>query len=237
MEYKGITRRRFLQLWRRSVSARPLGTPDLSSPPKALTTRVSHLRTPLRPLTPLTKANSLTEETFVLRPPGALPEELFQTTCERCGNCAAACPVQAILPLATEPGIGTPHIDPSISPCALCTGLKCTQVCPSGALRPLSAPSEVRMGTALIETTRCTAWRGLPCRICYEVCPVPGVIILERGDRAFVPVAGGMPCVGCGVCQHHCPAEGAIRIVPLIDDDQGRVRLVTNHNTGDRDVE
>jgi NAD-dependent dihydropyrimidine dehydrogenase PreA subunit len=78
------------------------------------------------------------------------------------------------------------------------------------------------MGTALLDRDRCTAYRGLPCRICVEVCPVPGVLALTKGARAYVPIAAAQPCTGCGVCQQHCPADGAIRIVAAGAGD-GRV--------------
>jgi ferredoxin-type protein NapG len=136
-----------------------------------------------------------------------------------------ACPVDAIRPVLGGPAEGTPHIDAQVTACTLCSGLACTRACPSGALVPL-APCDVRMGTARIDPDRCTAYRGLPCRICVEVCPVPGVLKLSRGKGAAVPAAASQACTGCGLCEEHCPADGAIRVVPLLPGSDGRVRLL-----------
>ena len=91
---------------------------------------------------------------------------------------------------------------------------------------PVESKAAVRMGTARIDPERCTAYRGLPCRICVEVCPVPGVLRLAKGQLTYVPIAAAEPCVGCGVCQEHCPAEGAIRIVAPLAGSDGRVRFL-----------
>ena len=89
-----------------------------------------------------------------------------------------------------------------------------------------AVPHQVVMGVAVIAAARCTAWRGLPCRICREVCPVDDAIVLERREHALVPVAGPSACTGCGACVEHCPAEGAIRIFPASDDGDARVRVI-----------
>jgi ferredoxin len=92
---------------------------------------------------------------------------------------------------------------------------------------PLDAPDLSSTRVAVIEAARCTAWRGLPCRICREVCPVPDVIVLERREGALVPVAGAAVCTGCGACLQHCPADGAIRIVPAGDEGGDHLRVIT----------
>ena len=89
-------------------------------------------------------------------------------------------------------------------------------------VRPLG---EVPAGSARIDPELCTAYRGLPCRICFEVCPVPDVLALAPGLHAYVPVAGPQPCAGCGDCQKHCRSEGAIRIIALQGGAPDRVRV------------
>ena len=39
-----------------------------------------------------------------IRPPGALPEAEFLTTCERCRKCVEVCPVDAIFPAGPDRG-------------------------------------------------------------------------------------------------------------------------------------
>ncbi len=74
------------------------------------------------------------EDEHWLRPPGARPEEEFVSICSRCGNCAHACPVQAIkLDHGGARAGGVPYIDPDVSACVMCDGLFCMTQCPSSA--------------------------------------------------------------------------------------------------------
>src|SRR5207302_4485933 len=100
-----------------------------------------------------------------LRPPGLMHELILVNTCTHCGNCVAACPAEAIFPLSAEWGAaeGTPAIDARKQPCVLCDGLKCTQVCPSGALQPTFNNKDVKMGDAVLDVARCVTYQGEAC--------------------------------------------------------------------------
>ncbi len=215
MSQRALTRRGLLTLWKRPETGRPL---DLS--PLAPAARLSYSLDPAARSKPRPRP-----ETPPLRPPGALPEPDFLDVCRQCGKCVEACPVQAIRPVAEGPGTGTPVISPRVVPCHLCEGLMCTVACPSGALRPLAGPHDVWMGTAVIDAGECLAYRGVPCRACNDVCPVPGVLRLAPGKRAFVPIAGAENCVGCGLCLRYCPSPDAIRIEPPASGSPGLVRV------------
>ncbi|MEK6800053.1 MAG: 4Fe-4S dicluster domain-containing protein [Planctomycetota bacterium] len=152
----------------------------------------------------------------LLRPPGAIGPERFSDTCRRCGECVRACPASAIFPLETSISrlAGTPNIDPAKAACVLCEGLKCTHVCPSGALQALTESSMVRMGLAKVSTTRCVRTIGDPCDECVVRCPL--------GARAIRLAGAGPPeivvpgCTGCGVCELYCPTSPkAVIIRPL----------------------
>ena len=64
-----------------------------------------------------------------IRPPGAVGEAQLAKLCNRCGDCAAACPVNAIV---NDP---FPHIVPARQPCLMCPGLPCIKACMTGALK------------------------------------------------------------------------------------------------------
>ena len=149
----------------------------------------------------------------LLRPPGALPEEEFLATCARCGKCAEVCPVGCIKIAHGEKGlaIGTPYIVPVEAACKLC--MKCTHVCAAGALRHIKK-SEVRMGTAQIDTSLCLARQEHDCRVCHTACPQYNKAIwLEKNKY---PTVNADYCTGCGMCEHVCIAspQKAIHVEP-----------------------
>jgi ferredoxin-type protein NapG len=106
-----------------------------------------------------------------LRPPGAVPEEIFPAKCIRCGRCVEVCPYRSILMLDIRSGIhaGTPLIEVEKIPCYLC--MKCVDVCPTVSLQR-TRQEDTRMGLAVINRFDCAAWIGMTlCRTCYDKCP------------------------------------------------------------------
>ena len=153
---------------------------------------------------------------MMLRPPGAVEESRFLDTCQRCGACVKVCPAFAIFPLDQThgDGAGTPVIDPDKAACVVCEGLKCTHVCPSGALLPIHDETMIRMGLAEVYEPLCDRTRGEPCTICVDRCPV-GEAALRFNDYG-PPEVLASGCVGCGVCQLYCPTTPkAIVVNPL----------------------
>lgn len=72
-----------------------------------------------------------------LRPPGALNESDFLSSCIKCGQCVQVCPVQAIKlgDIDDGFGIGVPHIDARQQACDFsCDAVQCILACPTGAL-------------------------------------------------------------------------------------------------------
>ena len=148
----------------------------------------------------------------ILRPPGALPEPNFLSSCERCRACVEACPADAIRPIEVDgPLYGTPGIVASDQPCVVCTDLDCMTACPSGALRILPR-EEIDLGTAIVDEDVCLRAKGEACRICVDFCPL-GETAMRVDEKEKVAVLDG--CVGCGVCEHVCPTSPkAVRIDP-----------------------
>lgn len=152
-----------------------------------------------------------------LRPPGAVPEEIFAGKCIRCGRCVEVCPYRSIRLLDIRAGIftGTPIIAAETIPCYLC--MKCVLICPTGTLKKISH-EQTRMGMAVVNRHRCYTWEGsIICRTCFDVCPYKGSAIILDELR---PVIVGDHCVGCGICVHGCPVIGedgskAINIEPI----------------------
>jgi ferredoxin-type protein NapG len=152
----------------------------------------------------------------VLRPPGAVEEEIFLAGCTLCQACIEACPHDAIrpAPLRFRRAAQTPMIDPIQQPCWMCDDVPCIGVCEPQVLR-LDLP--MKMGTARIDPILCLPHQGRPCSACVEACPVPGAIELVGNKPKIVDAT----CTGCGVCQFVCPApDNAVLLVPLADRPQ-----------------
>ena len=169
---------------------------------------------------------------LLLRPPGAIKEEDFLSTCIKCGMCVEACPYDTLI--LAKPGdhkpLGTPYFEPRDIPCYMCDDIPCVPVCPTGALDESSVTTNgeldidiAEMGLAVIDAESCIAFWGIQCDACYRACPVLGEAITieyeknERtGKHAFMkPVVHSDPCTGCGMCEHACVTEKpAIKIFP-----------------------
>lgn len=72
-----------------------------------------------------------------LRPPGALEEHDFLSSCIKCGQCVQVCPVAAIKlgDIDEGFGLGVPYIDARIQACDFsCDAVQCILACPTGSL-------------------------------------------------------------------------------------------------------
>lgn len=146
----------------------------------------------------------------VHRPPHALAEVSFLEACTACGDCATACPHDAITkaPARLRAGVDTPVISADVAPCRMCVDVPCVAACATGALTP-AAPA--RMATVRIQEWACLAHQGSFCTVCHEQCPVPGATVVVDGRPQIVADS----CTGCGVCRFVCPApENAILLMP-----------------------
>ncbi|MCP4371883.1 MAG: 4Fe-4S dicluster domain-containing protein [Deltaproteobacteria bacterium] len=95
----------------------------------------------------------LRKDRLLLRPPGALEEDVLLASCIKCGQCLQVCPPQVIklAGIGQGFGIGTPYIIPREGGCILCSGLPCVLACPTGALsHDLSLGKDAEMGLAVI---------------------------------------------------------------------------------------
>lgn len=148
-----------------------------------------------------------------LRPPGALPEKDFVKTCSRCGQCAKVCPAEAIrLDPSGNEGNGAPYINPNLMACVVCDSLACMKSCPTGALLPVPLV-QIKMGTAVWREHLCVRSQGQPCQTCVDICPLGTAAIESIADQIVVKP---LTCIGCGLCQQHCPADPkAIAVIPV----------------------
>ncbi|VAY86238.1 Ferredoxin-type protein NapG (periplasmic nitrate reductase) [hydrothermal vent metagenome] len=176
--------------------------------------------------------DEITANKLILRPPAALKEEDFLSTCIKCGMCVEACPFNTLVlakPGSNKP-LGTPYFEPRQIPCYMCPDIPCVPVCPTGALDATSVSTnkkldinKSKMGVAIVDDKNCIAFWGIQCDACYRACPLMDEAIYlkyeknERtGKHAFLkPIVNSDICTGCGLCEHACVTkEAAIIVLP-----------------------
>ncbi len=168
-----------------------------------------------------------------LRPPGSAAEPRFTGLCLRCGNCARACPSKIIVPETAGQGLAgflAPVVRFQNGYC-LEDCRRCTQVCPSGAIRPLSLEEKRRaaIGLARVDMDVCLLGDEKECAICRNHCPYDAIkIVFSEADYVTTPVVDAAKCPGCGACEVACPTSPvkAIRVVPSIDFPAAPSRVV-----------
>jgi len=160
---------------------------------------------------------------FLLRPPGSLPENEFLSRCVRCSMCMKVCPTGGLQPAIAEAGLEgfwTPVLVPRMGECSPeCTA--CGQICPTQAIQPFSAEEKawLYIGTAVIDRSLCLVWSARKqCLVCDEVCNYRA-IEWEIIDGVAYPIVNDQICVGCGLCEAHCPVQpqAAIRVYSFGD--------------------
>jgi len=160
---------------------------------------------------------------FLIRPPGALPEEDFVGHCVRCGECMKVCIGNALQPTFLQAGLEgmfSPVLVARNGYCEFnCT--LCGQVCPTGAIRKLSLQEKqkIKIGHAFFDKNRCLPYaKAIPCIVCEEHCPTPDKaikfraanVLNSRGEKISVkqPFINDELCIGCGICETRCPLPG-----------------------------
>ena len=149
-----------------------------------------------------------------LRPPGALTEEKYLSSCIKCGQCVQVCPVNAVKldDIDSGFGIGTAYIDAREQACDFsCDGLQCVLACPTGSLtHTLDYTHDTRMGFAIFDKPElCFAVAGKGFKGQARGPDFEGLLRYEEIDRWNpIPLKDHPYDVEiCDLCVQACPIE------------------------------
>lgn len=143
-------------------------------------------------------------------PPGRRSMAEYLERCTGCGLCVARCPGKVLRPSTNELGwlnMLHPIMDYDKSYCRYnCT--RCSDVCPTGALQPLSVEEKhiFIIGHARVEAANC-----IGCGLCANRCPRNAIEMVARPKGSgkgswMIAQVNTAQCIGCGACQYICPA-------------------------------
>jgi len=155
-----------------------------------------------------------------LRPPGALDESRFAGVCTRCGNCLRVCPSGIIERDFGQNGwanLFTPVLcfvnDYCREDC-----IRCTEVCPSGAIVHLSLKEKtgIQLGLPQVDMNVCLLSDDRECSVCKRWCPYDAIsYVFSETEYTLKPQIDPHKCTGCGACEAACPTEPQKAIIVL----------------------
>ena len=151
-------------------------------------------------------------ETPVL-PPGSVSARNMQRHCTACQLCVSACPNNVLRPSSDPMRFMQPEMSFERGYCRPeCT--HCSQVCPTAAIQPIRKDDKsfIHIGHAVwIEQNCIPVTNGDHCGACARHCPMDAIQMVEHttadGRTVLVPAIDNERCIGCGKCEHLCPAR------------------------------
>ena len=165
-------------------------------------------------------------------PPGSVGTDQFLSRCVACQLCVGACPTNVLQPSFGEYGLGglwKPRLDYAAGYCDFdCR--RCGEVCPSGAvgLLDLAEKQVTRIGVVHFEAAACVVQAtGTACTACSEKCPTQAVRTAPFAGGLRLPRIQPLLCIGCGTCEHVCPARPRKAITVIGRSRHNRARKAT----------
>ena len=148
-----------------------------------------------------------------ITPPGSLSAQNLARRCSACQLCISECPNDVLRPSGGLMTLMQPVMSYERGYCRPeCN--RCSSVCPTGAIQPISLDqkSSVQIGHAVFISKNCVAVTdGVECGNCSRHCPVGAIEMVpmdeEDENTPFVPAVNESRCIGCGACEHLCPAR------------------------------
>lgn len=168
-----------------------------------------------------------------ITPPGSISLRNMKNHCTGCQLCVSACPNNVLRPSTNLMTLMQPEMSYERGYCRPeCN--KCSQVCPAGAIRPISVEdkSSIQIGHAVWNKEHCIPFTDeQECGNCARHCPVHAIEMVPIDPEAAkaaqeawdadprsrfmgggpkilkYPVVNEALCIGCGSCENLCPAR------------------------------
>ena len=143
-------------------------------------------------------------------PPGSISLKHFHNACTACHLCVSACPNRVLRPSLLEYGLEgflQPFVNPSSGYCNF-DCLVCGEVCPTGAILPLTVEEKhlTQIGIVKFLRENCIVYTDETlCGACSEHCPTKAVKMVDYKDDLVIPEVVPDICIGCGACEYACP--------------------------------
>ncbi len=154
------------------------------------------------------------ERATAIVPAGAYSMRNFKNRCTGCQLCVSVCPNDVLRPATGVMNFMQPHMSFERGYCRPeCT--KCSEVCPTGAINKIdrAEKSSIQIGHAVwIEKNCVVLTDGVGCDNCATHCPVNAIRMVAANDKEKygehkIPIIDTERCIGCGACEHLCPAR------------------------------
>ena len=137
-------------------------------------------------------------------PPGAGSPARLLSRCTTCLLCVQHCPQKILQPPTAK--IPFVHLDYGADRRCAFDCHRCSELCPTGAIRPipLAEKRRTRIAQAHYDENKC-----IDCEQCIAACPTHAMHL-----RDGMPFLQADACIGCNACAAVCPAQ-AISIHPI----------------------
>ena len=148
-----------------------------------------------------------------IKPAGSVSLDNFSSRCTGCQLCVQACPNDVLRASSKLETFMQPEMSFERGYCRPeCT--KCSEVCPAGAIQKVTREEKtsIQIGHAVWIGRNCVPLcDGVECGNCAKHCPSGAITMMPYDvndpSSPMIPIVNEERCIGCGACEHVCPAR------------------------------
>ena len=148
-----------------------------------------------------------------LKPAGSVSLDNFTSHCTGCQLCVQNCPNDVLRASSRLENFMQPEMSFERGYCRPeCTA--CSEVCPAGAIKKVTREEKtaIQIGHAVWIGQNCVPLHdGMECGNCARHCPSGAIAMMpydpEDPASPKIPIINEERCIGCGACEHVCPAR------------------------------